>query len=128
MLECRTNLQEPISYVWSKAGGELPRYIDPNSVRNRKKSNFSYSLTITFFFQRTIQLNDLSSSDAGAYMCSAKDLYRSVEVPVILVITGIVPYFSQAPVSYIALPTLMDPYIQFSFEISFKPEREDGQY
>ncbi|XP_044751334.1 basement membrane-specific heparan sulfate proteoglycan core protein isoform X8 [Coccinella septempunctata] len=106
VLECRTNLQEPITYVWSKAGGELPRYIDPNS--------------------RTIQLNDLSSSDAGAYLCSAKDNYRSVEVPVILVITGIVPYFSQAPVSYIALPTLMDPYIQFSFEISFKPEREDG--
>ncbi|KAL3282973.1 hypothetical protein HHI36_006131, partial [Cryptolaemus montrouzieri] len=106
VLECRTDLQEPISYVWTKAGGELPRYIDP--------------------FSRTIQLNDVASSDAGAYMCSAENGYRKVEIPVILVITGIVPYFTQAPVSYIALPTLMDPYIQFSFEISIKPELEDG--
>ncbi|KAK9869716.1 hypothetical protein WA026_003454 [Henosepilachna vigintioctopunctata] len=106
VLDCRTELREPISYQWSKAGGELPRYIDPNA--------------------RTITLNDLSSSDAGAYMCTAKDANRMVKIPVILVITGIVPYFTQAPASFIALPTLMDHYIQFSFEIAIKPEMEDG--
>lgn len=43
-----------------------------------------------------------------------------------LVVTGIIPYFTQAPNSYITLPTLPDAYLQFSFEISFKPENNYG--
>lgn len=68
----------------------------------------------------------MGSADAGTYTCSASSGVRSTEVPVILVVTGIVPYFTQAPYSYITLPTLADSYIQFSFEISIKPERGDG--
>ena len=59
-------------------------------------------------------------------MCSASSGTKSTDVPIILVVTGIVPYFTQAPNSYITLPTLGDSYIQFNFEISFKPENGNG--
>lgn len=64
--------------------------------------------------------------DAGTYSCSASSADTNIEVPIILVVTGIVPYFTQAPNSYITLPTVGDSYMQFSFEISFKPENENG--
>lgn len=43
-----------------------------------------------------------------------------------LVVTGVVPYFSQAPQSFIALPPLADSYLKFNIEISFKPQSYDG--
>lgn len=64
--------------------------------------------------------------DASTYTCSARNRVTSIDVPIILVVTGIVPYFTQAPNSYLTLPTLGDAYKQFSFEISFKPENENG--
>lgn len=64
--------------------------------------------------------------DAGTYSCSASSGITNIEVPIILVVTGIVPYFTQAPNSYITLPTLGDSYLQLSFEISIKPENENG--
>lgn len=81
---------------------------------------------IVFDIQQTIQLNDIDGSDAGAYTCSASNGAKTIDVPVILVVTGIVPYFTQAPNSYITLPTLADSYIQFNFEISFKPQQDTG--
>ncbi|KAJ8979364.1 hypothetical protein NQ317_002953 [Molorchus minor] len=106
ILDCNTNLEEPVTYLWSKQGGSLPQYVD--------------------IYSGTIQLNDVGSMDAGTYTCSASSGVRSAEVPIILVVTGIVPYFTQAPNSYITLPTLRDSYIQFSFEISFKSENGNG--
>lgn len=47
-------------------------------------------------------------------------------MPIILVVTGIVPYFNQAPNSYLSLHTINDHYFQFTFEISFKPENGHG--
>lgn len=64
--------------------------------------------------------------DAGTYTCSATSGSRKIDVPIILVVTGIVPYFTQAPNSYITLQALGDAYMQFSFEISFKPETDNG--
>lgn len=64
--------------------------------------------------------------DAATYTCSASSGATSIDVPIIVVVTGIVPYFTQAPNSYITLQTLADSYMQFSFEISFKPEVENG--
>lgn len=43
-----------------------------------------------------------------------------------LVVTGVVPHFSQAPQSFIALPPLPDSYLKFNIEISFKPQSYDG--
>lgn len=44
----------------------------------------------------------------------------------ILVVTGAVPRFPQAPKSYLVLPKIEDAYTRFNFEISFKPERPNG--
>ncbi|KAJ8950522.1 hypothetical protein NQ318_015266 [Aromia moschata] len=105
-LECKTDLEEPVTYLWSKQGDNLPQYVDIS--------------------RQTIQLNDVGSMDAGTYTCSANNGAKSTDVPIILVVTGIVPYFTQAPNSYITLPTLGDSYIQFNFEISFKSETGNG--
>lgn len=44
----------------------------------------------------------------------------------IVTVTGLVPYFGQSPISYIALDTLPDAYHAFDVEVSFKPEALDG--
>ncbi|GAB6018614.1 hypothetical protein CHUAL_000299 [Chamberlinius hualienensis] len=66
--------------------------------------------------------------DAGTYICTITTgpVGEPVEVPVVFTVTGVVPHFAQAPVSYIALPTLPDAYLKFDIEISFKPETPDG--
>jgi hypothetical protein len=51
-----------------------------------------------------------------------------MDIPTVLVVTGVVPYFAQAPTSFMALPTLPDAYLQFNIEVSFKPESADGKY
>lgn len=73
-----------------------------------------------------LQLRDIKESDAGTYICSASSRYETIDVPTVLVVTGIVPFFGQAPNSYIALPTLPDAYLHFNFEVSFKPETPNG--
>ncbi|XP_066260113.1 basement membrane-specific heparan sulfate proteoglycan core protein isoform X1 [Euwallacea similis] len=106
MLECSSDLEPPVTYFWSKQGGSLPYYVD------------EYSKTIT--------LNSVGAIDAGTYICSVTNQRRTLDVPIVLVVTGIIPYFTQAPNSYVTLPTLADAYLQFSFEISFKPENDHG--
>jgi hypothetical protein len=56
----------------------------------------------------------------------SNNLVTEVEMSTVLVVTGLVPYFAQAPVSYIALDTLPDAYLAFDIEVSFKPEAPDG--
>ena len=40
----------------------------------------------------------------------------------------LVPYFDQNPVSYVSYPTISDAYLEFSIEMSFKPQATDGKY
>lgn len=40
--------------------------------------------------------------------------------------TGAIPYFPQAPNSYMSFPKMEDVLYKFHFEITFKPERPDG--
>lgn len=79
---------------------------------------------MSIILQKTITLYDIGSKDAATYTCSASSSVANIDVPIVLVVRGIVPYFTQAPNSYITLPTLGDSYMQFSFEISFKPEAD----
>jgi hypothetical protein len=51
-----------------------------------------------------------------------------MDIPTVLVVTGVMPYFVKAPSSYTVLPTLPDAYLQFNIEVSFKPESADGKY
>ena len=54
---------------------------------------------------------------AGTYVCRANSTSGSggggfAEVTVVLVVTGLVPYFAQAPTSYMALETLPEANLQ----------------
>ncbi|XP_057332116.1 basement membrane-specific heparan sulfate proteoglycan core protein isoform X8 [Microplitis mediator] len=104
-MECRVTLDKPITYKWSKLGGSLPM----STINDNK-----------------IQLIKVRAEDAGTYICNASNNLVSTEVPKVLVVTGVVPRFNQAPRSYIALPTLPDSYLKFNIELSFKPENPDG--
>lgn len=68
----------------------------------------------------------MKAEDAGTYVCTVTNNLENIEIPTVLVVTGVVPYFSQAPESFIALPPLPDSYLKFNIEISFKPESYDG--
>ncbi|XP_044579347.1 basement membrane-specific heparan sulfate proteoglycan core protein isoform X6 [Cotesia glomerata] len=108
-LECSApsewNSEKPITYKWSKLGGILPMPI----INDNK-----------------IQLSKVRAEDAGTYICNVSNSIVSTEVPKVLVVTGVVPKFNQAPRSYIALPSLPDSYLRFNIEVSFKPEHYDG--
>jgi hypothetical protein len=65
--------------------------------------------------------------DSGNYICTATNAGGSVDIPTILTVTGVVPYFTQAPSSYMTLPTLPDSYLTFDIQISFKPEDKNGK-
>ncbi|XP_064212839.1 basement membrane-specific heparan sulfate proteoglycan core protein [Tribolium castaneum] len=106
IMECKTDLEPPVSYMWTKQGRSLPNNVDVHS--------------------RSIQLNEVNSMDAGVYTCTQNNGDRKIDTTTVLTVTGIVPHFAQAPTSYIALENTVDLYIQFNFEISFKPQNSDG--
>ena len=68
----------------------------------------------------------MKAENAGTYICVANTGFETLEVPNVLVVTGVVPYFHQAPQSYIALAPLTDVYLKFNIEVSFKTESYDG--
>ncbi|XP_011864494.1 PREDICTED: basement membrane-specific heparan sulfate proteoglycan core protein isoform X13 [Vollenhovia emeryi] len=105
-MDCRLDLDPPIQFQWSKLGGLLPR---DNHISENK-----------------LKLSNVKAEDAGTYICVGNNGETRVEVPTVLVVTGVVPNFSQAPESYIAFPPLPDSYLKFNIEISFKPESYDG--
>lgn len=41
-------------------------------------------------------------------------------------VTGAIPYFPQAPNSYLTFPKLEDAYLKFSFEVTFNPDQPNG--
>lgn len=105
-MDCQINLDPPIKFHWNKLGGFLPRG--------------------TQTFKSKLKLTSVKAEDAGTYICMASNGQDNIEVPTVLVVTGVVPNFSQAPESYIALPPLPDSYLKFNIEVSFKPESPDG--
>lgn len=89
-----------------------------------------YSIT-TFFYvylQALLNIPSVSYQDAGFYICTANNSNVRMDIPRLLVVKGAVPFFSQAPNSYLSLPTLPNAYLFFEIEISFKPQRPDGKY
>lgn len=73
-----------------------------------------------------MRLVNVQAKDAGTYVCTETDHGHTIDVPTTLVVTGAIPYFPQAPNSYIVYPKLEDAYMKFNFEVTFNPERPDG--
>lgn len=86
----------------------------------------SVSLTFASSLQNDLRLENVQAKDAGVYICTATSNGYSVDIPITLVITGAIPYFPQAPNSYMTFAKLEDAYMKFNFEITFNPERPDG--
>ncbi|XP_076378245.1 terribly reduced optic lobes isoform X1 [Megalopta genalis] len=107
-MNCRPNadLEYPLSFHWSKLRGLLQSDAQ--------------------IFESKLNLTNVRAEDAGTYICTVNNDHDSIEIPTVLVVTGVVPYFSQAPESYIALPPLRDAYLRFNIEVSFKPENRNG--
>ncbi|XP_035741561.1 basement membrane-specific heparan sulfate proteoglycan core protein-like isoform X35 [Vespa mandarinia] len=105
-MDCHVDLEPPVKFQWNKLGGLLSQ--DTETYQNKLK------------------LKNVKAEDAGTYICIANNDKVNIEVPTVLVVTGVVPNFSQAPESYIALPPLPDSYLKFNIEISFKPENYEG--
>lgn len=85
-----------------------------------------YIYIFFYLVQNKLKLTNVKAEDAGTYICVGYNGQARIEVPTVLVVTGVVPNFSQAPESYIAFPPLPDSYLKFNLEISFKPENYDG--
>ncbi|XP_043797110.1 basement membrane-specific heparan sulfate proteoglycan core protein-like isoform X13 [Apis laboriosa] len=105
-MDCRPNIDPPMKFHWSKLGGFLPSDAQ--------------------IFESKLKLINVKAEDAGTYICSVNNNHENIEIPTVLVVTGVVPYFSQAPRSFIALSPLRDSYLKFNIEISFKPQNYDG--
>lgn len=73
-----------------------------------------------------MRLIEVEGDDAGVYSCRGNNDEDTTETFTTLVVTGLVPYFSQAPLSFIELAPLMDAYLKFDIEISFRPESPNG--
>ncbi|XP_063983584.1 basement membrane-specific heparan sulfate proteoglycan core protein-like isoform X16 [Diachasmimorpha longicaudata] len=104
-MDCRVDFDGPITYKWSKLNGMLPE---------------------AFTYQNKLKLMKVRAEDAGTYICTASNGPATSEVPTVLVVTGVVPHFNQAPLSYIALRPLHDSYGKHNIEVSFKSESYDG--
>ncbi|XP_046742518.1 basement membrane-specific heparan sulfate proteoglycan core protein [Diprion similis] len=105
-MNCKVDIEPPVTFKWAKLGGLLPNH---SRIQDSE-----------------IKLLDVNAEDAGTYICTASNGQRSVEVLQTLVVTGVVPYFSQAPESYISFPPLQDAAYEFDIEVSFRPEMYDG--
>ncbi|KRF94150.1 uncharacterized protein Dmoj_GI15893, isoform C [Drosophila mojavensis] len=106
-LSCGADESRQPTYRWSRQYGQM------QSGRDLLSSELS--------------LRGVQANDAGSYICTA--VYNdgeSVDYPSILVITGVIPQFSQQPLSYMSFPTLPDSSFNFNFEITFRPESANG--
>lgn len=65
--------------------------------------------------------------DAGLYICTASNGIVTADIPKIILVVGAVPFFNQAPYSFLALPTLSNGYLTLNIEITFKPENANGE-
>ncbi|XP_077509129.1 basement membrane-specific heparan sulfate proteoglycan core protein-like isoform X11 [Amblyomma americanum] len=106
VLDCRHNLESPVAYSWTRDHGDVPHKAVPR--------------------ESTLVVPDVRASDAGTYICTAKTDRTTLEVPTILVVTGLLPRFTQAPLSYMKLPTIVNAYMGFDVQITFKPEKDNG--
>lgn len=105
LLRCNSH-RPSTTYTWSRQHGSFSPDLDTSS--------------------EILKLINVQASDAGTYICSARNSGQLVEIPTTLVVTGAIPFFPQSPRSYMKFAKLDQAYSKFNFEITFRPERPNG--
>ena len=75
-----------------------------------------------------MRIPSVRGEHAGTYSCTANNSLGDIaEITALLVVTGLVPRFTQSPVSYIEMEPLADVYLNTDIEIDFRPEAANGE-
>lgn len=105
---CRATLKPPVSYSWSR-------------VHNK---GIPVGASIK---GSTLILPELAAKDAGIYICQANNSQTTEEIPSVLSVTNLIPFFDQNPLSYLELDhALSDAYLSFEIVLSIKPQDPNG--
>ena len=102
-LACQTVFRPPSTISWTRLEGEMPRDVLAKGSK--------------------LVVDVVRPEHAGTYSCSVNG--KPVSQTVVLV-TGLIPYFGQAPLSYIEFDTMPDAYLSFKIKLSFKPDANTG--
>lgn len=128
VLRCNSE-HYPATFHWSKEQGTISPEQDISSVSWKVFEIFYngiFNSISVSLFQSELRLIEVQASDAGTYVCRATYAGGSTDIPTILVVTGAIPYFPQAPNSYMSFPKMEDVLYKFHFEVTFRPARPDG--
>ncbi|XP_025082607.1 basement membrane-specific heparan sulfate proteoglycan core protein-like isoform X8 [Pomacea canaliculata] len=106
-LSCEAQGSPQPTITWIKKDGDLP---------------MEHSITET----GGLYIPRVREEDSGTYECQASNRYGTTQVPVILIVGALVPYFPQNPNSYMSFAPLPDVYLDLDILLSFRPESTDG--
>eukprot|EP00061_Rhincodon_typus_P017529 g46253.t1 len=93
--------------TWNKLEGDLPpgAYVENN----------------------VLTIPSATTEHTGTYVCTATNEQGTETAYAMLKVRERkIPYFTQDPISYIALPTIKDAYHEFEISITFRPDAADG--
>ncbi|XP_075762396.1 basement membrane-specific heparan sulfate proteoglycan core protein isoform X5 [Pelodiscus sinensis] len=93
--------------TWTKLEGDLPRDVLPEND--------------------VLTIPSVKPEHAGIYVCSATNRQgKATAFSMLKVRERLVPYFTQDPPTFLALPTIKDAYKQFEIQITFRPDTADA--
>ncbi|XP_072442898.1 basement membrane-specific heparan sulfate proteoglycan core protein isoform X5 [Chiloscyllium punctatum] len=80
-----------------------------------------------FVENNVLTIPSATTEHTGTYVCTAtNEQGEETAYAMLKVRERKIPYFTQDPISYIALPTIKDAYHEFEISITFRPDAADG--